>query len=81
MYKCVRLSDGPCEKGSCIIAHLMGIVLLISVKSYDIDIMLNSTSRGFISVSIHELRHLKIDDFEITHSKKGATSVFLHDSI
>ena len=56
-----------------IFAHLTEIAFLISVEILDIA-MLNSISGGFISVSVIKLRHLKIDDFEVTKPRKRATS-------
>ena len=48
---------------SVIFAHLTEMVFLISVYSLDIA-MSNSTSGGFISISVIKLWHLEIDYFE-----------------
>ena len=58
--------------------HLTEIEFLISFESLDIATS-NSVSGGFISVSV--LKHLKWTTLRATHSRKQATSVFLHDSV
>ena len=57
--------------------HLTEIELLISFESLDIA-TLNSTSGGFISVSVLKLRHLKWITLRATLVRKQVTSVFLH---
>ena len=63
-----------------IFAHLTEIEFSISFESLDITTS-NSVSGGFISVSVLKLRHLKWIILRATHSRKQATSVFLHDSV
>ena len=63
-----------------VFTHLMEIEFLILFESLDITTS-NSASGGFISVSILKLRQLKWITLRATHSRKQATSVFLHDSV
>ena len=70
--------DHP-HKKDCIHAS-DGNRVLISFESLDIATS-NSASGGFISVSVLKLRQLKWITFRATHSRKQATSVFLHDSV
>ena len=63
-----------------IFAHLTEIKFLISFESLDTATS-NSTSGGFVSVSVLKLRHLKWITLRATLSRKQATSVFLHDSV